>query len=147
MKCCTFFGHRDGPDSIKPYLRAAIIDLIVHHGVRMFYVGEQGNFDRMAIGILRELSPAYPQVDYAVVLAYLQHRRREDDPPDPAHTLLPEGMERVPPRYAIARRNRWMVQQADFVVTYVTHSWGGAAQFAALAKRRGKMMVELAGLL
>ena len=37
-KACTFFGHRDSPETIKPKIRAAVIDLIENHGVTMFYV-------------------------------------------------------------------------------------------------------------
>ena len=37
-----------------------------------------------------------------------------------------------------------MLQRADFVVTYVTHSWGGAAQFAEAAEKQGKAVYNLA---
>ncbi len=40
---CTFFGHRDTPAQIKPRLRQVITDLIEHHGVTQFNVGNQGN--------------------------------------------------------------------------------------------------------
>ena len=33
--------------------------------------------------------------------------------------------------------------QSDYVVTYVTHSWGGAAQFAELAEKQKKIIVSL----
>ena len=58
-------------------------------------------------------------------------------------TMVPEGVETVLPRFAISWRNKWMLDHADIVVTYITHSWGGAAQFAELAKRMGKRVVEL----
>ena len=32
------------------------------------------------------------------------------------------------------------------VVTYITHSWGGAAQYAAKAARQGKSVVNLADI-
>ena len=40
--------------------------------------------------------------------------------------------------WAIFRCNRWMLEQADVVVAYVTRSWGGAAQFAARGARQKK---------
>ena len=55
MSSCTFFGHRDAPDTIKPILREKIIDLIENRGVELFYVGNQGAFARTAIGVLRGL--------------------------------------------------------------------------------------------
>ena len=53
-------------------------------------------------------------------------------------------MEDVPPRFAISRRNEWMLQRADMVVMYVTHSWGGAAQYAKKAGKQGKIVLNLA---
>ena len=35
------------------------------------------------------------------------------------------------------------LERSDYVVTYVHHSWGGAAKFAALAERQGKRMIRL----
>ena len=61
-KACTFFGHRDCPETIKPKIRTAVIDLIENHGVTMFYVGNQGNFDRLVRSVLKEVTTAYPQV-------------------------------------------------------------------------------------
>ena len=45
MPGCTFFGHRDCSEIIRPKLREVLIDLIISHGVDMFYVGRQGQFD------------------------------------------------------------------------------------------------------
>ena len=63
---------------------------------------------------------------------------------DFSDTILPEGIENVPPRYAISWRNSWMLRRSDFVVTYITHSYGGAAQFAAKAVRQKKVVINLA---
>ena len=55
MKICTFFGHRDAPDHIKEKVRQAIISLIKEESVDCFYVGHNGNFDRMVAALLAEL--------------------------------------------------------------------------------------------
>jgi len=36
-----------------------------------------------------------------------------------------------------------MLQQAEYVVTYITHSWGGAAQYAQKARKQLKIVVDL----
>lgn len=46
--------------------------------------------------------------------------------------------------WAIFRCNRWMLEQADVVVAYITSSWGGAAQFAARGARQKKTVINLA---
>lgn len=141
MAVCTFFGHRDCPETIKPHLREVLIDLIVSKGVDTFYVGNQGRFDAIVRSILRELGQEYPEIRYAVVLAYMPGKKNEYD--DFSDTILPEGIEAVHPRYAIDWRNRWMLQRADFVVTYITHPWGGAARYAQKAKRAGKTVIHV----
>ena len=142
MPTCTFFGHRDCPDTIKPRLREVLVDLIENHNVDMFYVGNQGHFDAIVRGVLRDLQHEYPQIHYAVVLAYMPGKQTEYD--DYSDTMLPEGIESVHPRYAISWRNNWMLKQSDYVVTYITHSWGGAEQYVSKAKKHSKMVIGLA---
>ena len=143
MKSCTFFGHRDCPENIKPKIHAAVVDLIENHGVTMFYVGNQGNFDRMVRSVLKEVTTAYPEVGYAVVLAYMPSDKSPNFLEDFSDTMLPEGIEKVSKRYAIPWRNKWMITHADYVVTYVTRPCGGAAQYANIAYKEGKILREL----
>ena len=57
--------------------------------------------------------------------------------------MLPEGIESVHPHYAISWRNNWMLKQSDYVVTYITHSWGGAASFAKKAEKQSRKVIKL----
>lgn len=115
MASCTFFGHRECPDSLKSQLQEILIDLITNHNIDMFYVGNQGRLDAIVRGVLQGLKKEYPQINYAVVLAYIPGKQNEYDDSD---TMLPEGIESVHPRYAISWRNNWMLRQSDYVVTY-----------------------------
>lgn len=143
-KACTFFGHRDSPETIKPKIRASVIDLIENHGVTMFYVGNQGNFDRMVRSVLKEVTTAYPEVGYAVVLAYMPPSSKVANlSEDFSDTMLPEGIEKVLKRYAIPWRNNWMIDHSCYVITYVLHPCGGAAKFTALALKKGKTLLPL----
>ncbi len=144
MSACTFFGHRDTPETIKPKLRETLIELIEEKGIDTFYVGDKGAFDLMARSVLRELSDLYPQIRYSVVLAYLPHKRDEFDRRDFSDTIFPEGIETVPKRFAISWRNDWMLKRADYVVCYVNRSWGGAAQFVEKAIKQGRVVINLA---
>ena len=60
--------------------------------------------------------------------------------------MLPEGIESAHPRYAISWRNNWMLRQSDYVVTYITHAYGGAAQYAKKARIQGKYVINLIDL-
>lgn len=138
----TFFGHRDCSDMILPQLQQVLEELIAE-GADCFYVGSQGRFDRIVIALLSRLKMAYPQIEYAVVLAYLPGTVKAETV-DPKHpTIFPEGLEVVPRQFAIIHRNRWMIDAADCVVVYVTRDWGGAAQFAELAEKKGRRVIRL----
>lgn len=142
MKVCTFFGHRDCPQSIQTKLRKVLVDLIANHDVDTFYVGKHGQFDTLVHHTLRQLKKEYPKITYAVVLAYMPGKPKEYE--DYSDTMLPEGIEAVHPRYAISWRNNWMLNHSDYVVTYITHSWGGAARFAKKAITTKKFVLSLA---
>ena len=143
MASCTFFGHRDCPSDIRSRLRETLVDLIENHGADFFYIGSHGSFDAVARNIVRELKTVYPMIEYTVVLAYMPQGTNEYE--DYSDTMLPEGIEHVPKRFAISWRNNWMLDHADYVVTYITHSWGGAAQFAQKAEKQGKVVYNLSG--
>ena len=143
MAACTFFGHRDCPSSVKTKLRDTLIDLIENHVVNIFYVGQEGTFDGIVRSVLKELVPVYPHIRYAVVLERLPSKQSEFDTRDYFDTMLLEGIETVHPHFAISWC-KWMIKQSDYVVTYITHSWGGAAQFAELAERQRKVIINLA---
>ncbi|MBQ2758409.1 MAG: hypothetical protein IJE93_01420 [Clostridia bacterium] len=140
MATATFFGHKDTPKETEPTLRMTLLDLIINKNVTVFFVGNNGNFDAMARRQLKDLSVIYP-IKYYVVLAYLPDTKNKDD--DMSDTIYPEGLENVPKRFAISWRNKWMIKQSDIVISYVTHSFGGAAQFKELAQKQGKTVIEL----
>jgi len=140
MSTCTFFGHRECYGLKREKVLNAIEGLI-GQGVDTFYVGNQGAFDAMVYGCLKELQKTYPHIFFRVVLAYLPTRAGEWE--DFSDTLYPEGMELVPPKFAVERRNKWMIQQADCSLCYINHTWGGAYKFARLAKRRGLYIFNL----
>lgn len=91
-----------------------------------------------------KLRPLYPNITYSVVLAYLPGEKQEyENYYAEEETFLPDGIEIGPVRFAIDRRNKWMVEQADYVITHVTHSWGGAAKFKEFAEKKGKIVINI----
>ena len=47
------------------------------------------------------------------------------------------------PMFAIEKRNRWMLDHADYCICYVNHAYGGAHKFARMAKRKGLTVINL----
>jgi len=62
---------------------------------------------------------------------------------DYSDTMLPEGIESAHPHYAISWRNNWMLKQSNYVVTYITHTWGDAYQYTEKARRQKKIVINL----
>ena len=145
MTCC-FLGHKETPSSVYEKLEEAVEKVIVEDGVSSFLVGNQGQFDSMALSALRKLKLKYPRINYNVVLAYMPAEKEMWNPYEYGETMLPEGIESVHPRYAISWRNKWMVNESDLVICYITHGWGGAARYVEMASKKKKRTINLADL-
>ena len=136
-----FFGHREVTHNIRPKLKAIIEKLITEQNVIEFYVGHQGQFDNMVYSVLKELKAKYPQIRYTVVLAYIPDEHIKEVYGE--NTLFPDGMESVPKKFAISKRNDWMIQQSGFAVCYVHKITGGAAKFREKTKKRKLRIIDV----
>lgn len=137
---CTFFGHRECPE-LQPYIRAVLEELIIHHKVDTFLVGNNGQFDSQVRFVLKQISMELPHIHYSVVLAQMPGKRQRGA--DQSDTMLPEGIEQIHPKYSIDRRNRWMLERSDHVVTHICHSWGGAWKYAEMARKKQKNVYNI----
>ena len=140
-KTCCFFGHREVTHNIREKLTAIIEKLVTEGGVTDFYVGHQGQFDSMVYSVLKELKEVYPNIRYTVVLAYMPDSYIKEVYGE--DTLFPDDMERVPKKYAISKRNDWMIQHSDYAVCYVHKITGGAAKFRDKAEKRRLQIIDV----
>ena len=146
MSVCCFFGHRKLHTDISEKLEKEIEHLILKNDVKTFYVGNNGDFDALVIKTLKNLTKTY-SFDYNIVLAYLPQKSENNYSYDLSKTLYPEGIESAPKRFAISWRNKWMIDKSDYVICYVGRTYGGAYKYTELAKRKGKVIINLAYLL
>ncbi len=140
MSACTFFGHRDAPDTVLSALTQTIEYLIVNKRVSCFYIGTHGAFDRFAYTALKCARTKYPHISVNVVLAYIPTTKDERYGED---SLLPEGIETVPKRFAINYRNKWMLHRSTHIVSYVVRNFGGASHYVDLARKQNKTIISL----
>lgn len=141
---CTFFGSRDTPSNILPAMRNTIRRAITEYGADHFLVGSQGNFDYLTQIMLNTfIKDEFPFIRCNVVLAYMPGTDPVHEPTDSPVTIYPEGLETVPPRFAIARRNRWMTDHSDLVICHITHPWGGAAKAVEYAEKKKKIILPI----
>ena len=137
----TFCGHSKlyNSDTIKDRLTRELRSLSAQ-GTHKFYLGGYGDFDLLAAKVLYELKQEYPETESILILPYLD---RKVDASLYDSTIYPP-LENVPKRYAISRRNKWMVEQADMVIACVDHDWGGASKTLAMARKKKLPVINLA---
>ena len=111
-----------------------------------FFLGEYGKFDGFAYDCAKKMKEKNTQCRLVFVTPYLpversnyalQHGKRFDC------ILFPE-IERVPRKYAILYRNRYIVDNADILIAYVTHKYGGAYKMYQYARRKNKEIYNIA---
>lgn len=138
----TFCGHGDEtyPDEIRKKLNDTIEELI-RQGANEFLLGGYGNFDKIAATAVKAQKKKYPYIKSVLVVPYI-NRGFDNELYD--YSEYPP-LESTPKRFAILKRNEYMVNRSDIVIAYVSHSWGGAAKTFDYALRKKKKMINLAG--
>ena len=138
----TFFGHRSTPESTRKSLEHTISYLIEEKNADIFLVGNHGNFDSMSNSILLKFKTKYPHIKHYTILAYMPAGNNSNSCYE--NTLLPEEVAISHPKFAIDKRNEWMLKNSDIVVCYIKHTHGGAAKYYEKAKRQGKIVINIA---
>ena len=98
-------------------------------------------FDWLCAAVLQGLKRRHAHIRLILVLPYLNGAMPAEGYDE---TVYPP-LESVPRRYAILRRNEWMIQRCDVLVAYVTHGWGGAARTLAYARKKKKTILAYGG--
>ena len=134
-----FCGHREiaNVGRVREWLNNVCIQLI-DDGASEFFLGGYGAFDRLCADVLRGLKGRYRHIRLVLVLPYLDSAMSREGYDE---TVYPP-LESVPRRYAILRRNEWMVRRSDVIVAYVLHSWGGAAKTLDYARKKKKIILQ-----
>jgi len=143
----TFCGHSNClfNDEEKEKLKQLLIKEIRKNPTCKFYLGGYGDFDSLCLRTLRELKIVFPNIELLFITPYLDSNYSKlqlakyyyDD------VIFPP-IENVPRKFAILKRNEWMVDSADLVIAYVKYSWGGASKTLEYAKRKKKPIINLA---
>ncbi len=136
---CTFFGHHDAPEHIKPKLKETILN-IFDRGVSSFYVGNNGRFDFLVQEALNELNKSY-SIKYSIILSYLNEKAIIGNQ---ENTLYPEELEGVYQRFAISKRNEWLLKKSSIIIAYVQNSFSNAYKWIEKARKKGLIIINLA---
>ena len=147
MKSCFFIGHREADERLLPILTAAIERLITEEQVSFFYVGGYGGFDRIAASAVKRIKLHHPETTLMLVLPYHPGERPIETPNGFDGTYYPEGLEKVPRRYAIVRANEIMAKQSDWLIAYVRHGASNSRRILKYAQKQGTACININDLL
>ena len=148
-KICAFFGHRDvvlsGYD--ENLIEVICRRLIEEEEVYEFWFTNNGEFDFYARQVLVDMKQNnYPEIDVCILPAYDLSDGLFDVLSAKYQLLFPGELYHVPWRAAIVKRNEYMVKNADFIICYVRHNYGGAYKAMKLAEKLHKEIINLAEL-
>lgn len=88
-----------------------------------------------------EILNGYLSESFSVVLAYMPDEHIKEVYGE--DTLFPDGLENVPKRFAISKRNDWMISHSDIAVCYAWKITGGAAKFKEKAEKMRLKIIDV----
>ena len=143
-KIITVFGHSkfyNDSDELINQIKNDIINKVENEGFNTIYIGGYGKFDWFMARIVKDLKKSYPSLKSYLVLAYPNPKWDEFDKrliKDYFNDHFYPDISPIMPRYAILKRNRWMIDHAEYIIFYVNCRWGGASKALEYAKRKKK---------
>ena len=147
---CTFAGHREVYQANSSELLDEAISKIINTDDNFrFLVGDMGEFDGMCSSAVRRAKRNYPnkEIRLELILPYLTHELNEnklyyetsfDD------VVIPIELAGVHYKSSITKRNRWMVEQSDWLIAFVYRDFGGIYTTLRYAEKKGLQIINLA---
>ncbi|MBQ9914704.1 MAG: DUF1273 family protein [Clostridia bacterium] len=147
MKCC-FTGHRDIPEQDISLLKNKVKEEIEHlicQGYKTFLCGGALGFDLLCGEIVLEIKEKIPDTELIVVFpcravnqkiwkSYEKITERADQVLYLSETYF---------RGCYHKRNRYMVDHTDFVISYCRKNQGGAYYTIEYARTKGLPVISL----
>ena len=136
----SFCGHACLTDhnSIKDQLRTSLHTLTPNSPIH-FYLGGYGDFDSIAYACCKQFARSHPGTKLFWISPYVSATPEKE-----YDGVIYPGLENVPPKLAIIKRNEWMMENANIVIAYIEHSFGGAYKSFCFATRKKKQIYNLA---
>lgn len=146
----SFSGHSviSLSDKVKETVKEQLRRNITDGESVTCYLGGYGDFDKICACACSELKEEYSGIELVYVTPYIglsEHKKRQCFDFYDASIYPP--IENVPPRFAILKRNEWMMANADLVIVYVERSYGGAYRSLQIARRKKKKVINIVELI
>lgn len=146
MMIITFCGHSNYTSSLEDEERLLkVLEIVARDKQVMFYLGGYGGFDSFARKCARRYKQRHKNAKVIFIAPYLGkwlNERKEILQKHYDEIIYPE-IENVPKKFAIIKRNEWMVDRADYVFAYVSKHYGGAYRTLLYAHKHKKPYTNL----
>ena len=142
----TFCGHSNYSANLEDEERLLKLLEIVACGNQVdFYLGGYGGFDSFAFKCATKYKQCHKNAKLIFITPYLDKllNGRKDILEKCYDEITYPEIERVPQKFAIIKRNEWMVDQADFLFVYVHTHYGGAYRTLLYAHKHKKPYINL----
>lgn len=143
----TFCGHSQAvfTEEEKQRVYDIIESEIIKYPDCVFYLGAYSDSDTLFKITIDLLKAKYKNIKTVFVTPYLDDNYTKlKFAKDFYDDVIYPPLENVPKRYAIIKRNQWMVDNSDLLIAYVKLSFGGASKTLEYAKRKGKPYINVA---
>ncbi len=145
----AFAGHSNifGCEDLKEAIKVKLRENITNTDNITVFLGGYGDFDNIRAYAIKELKQEYANIERIYITPYIstneQRKISEMQKDGLCDTSLYPPIENVPLRYAIKKRNEWMMRNSDLIICYIKHTYGGAYDAIKVAKRGGKRIINL----
>ncbi len=144
----SFFGHRktDNYTAIQNKFMSVIEQKITNEPI-IFLCGGYGDFDNLCAKTIKKIKSNYKNITSIYVTPYIginfEKRLKIIKDSELYDDIIYPPLEQIPYRFAINKRNEYMIDNSDFIIFYVQYTWGGAYSAMRYAKRKNKNFINL----
>ena len=142
----TFCGHSSYTDELDDEKRLLCgLEQVIHGENVSFYLGGYGGFDAFAYRCAKKYQQKYANAELVFIAPYLGNwlEERKEFLQKQYDSIVYPDIENVPPKFAILKRNEWMVNKADYLFAYVRTHYGGAYKTLLYAHKHKKPYTNL----
>ena len=146
MMIIAFCGHSNYLSNLEDEERVLKLFERVACGNQVdFYLGGYGGFDAFALKCATRYKQCHKNAKLIFITPYLGKwlNERKDILEKNYDGIIYPKLEHVPQKFAIIKRNEWIVEQSDFLFAYVKTHYGGAYRTLLYAHKHKKPYTNL----
>ena len=135
----AFVGHREVNDvwRLEEEIEKIAKDAMFMHEFVEFYLGRNGEFDLLAASALKRAQKSSDRENSTLILVLPYHVKDEAYYESYYDSICYPNAPKVHYRAAITKRNEFMIDHADLLVSFVDTPSGGAYTAMRYAEKRG----------